>query len=71
MLEDDPAPNPSPLTGPGTNTFLGQAQVAVIDPGPQIASHHEAISAAGEGRISHIFRDPRPSGPFRRRGCTG
>ncbi len=56
MLKTILAPNPSPLTGPGTNTFLlGQAQVAVIDPGPQIASHHEAILAAGEGRISHIF----------------
>ena len=37
MLKTILAPNPSPLTGPGTNTFLlGQAQVAVIDPGPQI-----------------------------------
>lgn len=50
------APNPSPLTGPGTNTFLiGQRQVAVIDPGPDDPAHLQAIVAAGGGRISHIF----------------
>lgn len=56
MLKTILAPNPSPLTGPGTNTFLlGEASVAVIDPGPDIASHRAAILAAGAGRISHIF----------------
>ncbi|WP_347268893.1 MBL fold metallo-hydrolase [Paracoccus sp. (in: a-proteobacteria)] len=50
------ADNPSPLTGPGTNTFLlGRGQVAVIDPGPDLAAHRAAILAAGAGRISHIF----------------
>lgn len=50
------APNPSPLTGPGTNTFLiGTDHVAVIDPGPNDPNHLEAIAAAGNGRISHIF----------------
>ena len=50
------APNPSALTGPGTNTFLlGRNHVAVIDPGPDIGSHVDAIIAAGAGRISHIF----------------
>lgn len=61
--EKDPrvvlAPNPSPLTGPGTNTFLlGRREVAVIDPGPDMAGHREAILAEvarGGGRISHIF----------------
>ncbi len=52
------APNPSPMTAQGTNTFiLGSGAVAVIDPGPAIASHQEAIQAAlkpGE-TISHIF----------------
>lgn len=50
------APNPSPLTGPGTNTFLlGRDQVAVIDPGPDDPGHLAAIVAAGQGRISHIL----------------
>ena len=56
MLQTILAPNPSPLTGPGTNTFLlGQAGIAVIDPGPDIASHHAAILRAGAGRITHIL----------------
>ena len=38
------APNPSIMTGPGTNTYLlGESRVAVIDPGPAIASHVERI----------------------------
>lgn len=50
------APNPSPLTGPGTNTFLlGHDQVAVIDPGPDDPGHLAAIVDAGRGRISHIL----------------
>lgn len=51
------APNPSPLTGPGTNSFLiGRDEVAVIDPGPEIESHLQALVAtAGPGRIGHIF----------------
>ncbi|MBC9247233.1 MBL fold metallo-hydrolase [Paracoccus sp. 11-3] len=50
------APNPSPLTGPGTNTFLiGRNQVAVIDPGPDHAGHLAALIDAAQNRISHIF----------------
>jgi len=42
------APNPGPMTGPGTNTYLvGVQQVAVVDPGPAIPEHIEAIVAAG------------------------
>ncbi|PIE40699.1 MAG: MBL fold metallo-hydrolase [Gammaproteobacteria bacterium] len=38
------APNAGPMTGPGTNTYLvGHKQLAVIDPGPNNASHIEAI----------------------------
>lgn len=52
------APNPSPMTLHGTNTFLiGEGAVAVIDPGPAIPAHQAAILAAlrpGE-RISHIL----------------
>jgi len=41
------APNPGPFTGPGTNTYLvGIDEVAVIDPGPDIKSHIDAIVGA-------------------------
>lgn len=50
------AENPSPLTGPGTNSFLiGTEEVAVIDPGPDDPAHIAAILEAAEGRISHIL----------------
>ena len=50
------APNPSPLTGAGTNSFLiGTDHVAVIDPGPDESDHLGAIVRAGAGKISHIF----------------
>jgi len=52
------APNPSPMTQHGTNSYLiGTGDVALIDPGPNIPAHATAILAAlkpGE-RISHIF----------------
>ena len=52
------APNPSPMTHWGTNTFLiGHGAVAVLDPGPDDPGHMAAILAAlrpGE-RISHII----------------
>ena len=38
------APNPGVMTGPGTNTYLvGERDLAIIDPGPAIASHIEKI----------------------------
>lgn len=41
------AANPSHMTGPGTNTYLvGIDEVAVIDPGPDIAKHVSAIVGA-------------------------
>lgn len=49
------APNPSPMTGPGTNTYLlGEKSVAVLDPGPAIEAHIDAIEAAGGGAIRYI-----------------
>jgi glyoxylase-like metal-dependent hydrolase (beta-lactamase superfamily II) len=34
------APNPSMMTGPGTNTYLfGTSEIAVVDPGPDLVEH--------------------------------
>lgn len=45
------AANPSPLTGTGTNTYvLGQEELAVIDPGPDLDAHLAAILAEARGR---------------------
>lgn len=52
------APNPGPMTYHGTNTWFvpdGAGGLAVIDPGPDDASHLEATLSAGAGRISHVF----------------
>lgn len=52
------APNPSPMTYRGTNTYLlGQTDIAVIDPGPLNDAHLDAILAALQPgqRVSHIF----------------
>jgi len=50
------APNPGAMTGPGTNTYLvGEAEIAVIDPGPALESHIAKILDAGAGRIRWIL----------------
>ena len=58
------APNPSPLTGAGTNTYLlGGSDIAVIDPGPDLDAHLLAILAATAGQritriiVTHAHRD--------------
>ena len=49
------APNPSLLTGPGTNSYLlGDPPRAIIDPGPAAAEHVEALLAAAP-QLSQIF----------------
>ncbi|MBF6590840.1 MAG: MBL fold metallo-hydrolase [Ktedonobacterales bacterium] len=54
------APNPSLLTGPGTNTFVVASQVGlcvVIDPGPDIPAHlaRVAETARGHGALQAIL----------------
>jgi glyoxylase-like metal-dependent hydrolase (beta-lactamase superfamily II) len=51
------AKNPGPFTFTGTGTYIvGRGQVAVIDPGPDMPEHLEALLAATAGeRISHIL----------------
>ena len=49
------APNPGPLTGPGSNTYLvGVDEIVVVDPGPDVASHVDAIVGCGGDRIRWI-----------------
>ncbi|MDP3174931.1 MAG: MBL fold metallo-hydrolase [Phenylobacterium sp.] len=51
------ANNPGPFTYVGTGTYIiGRGEVAVIDPGPDIEEHLEAILRAVEGeRVTHIM----------------
>ena len=52
------APNPSMMTGPGTNTYIvgtPEKGYLVIDPGPDITSHIERILRATNGDIVAII----------------
>ena len=62
------AQNPSPFTYTGTQTYLaGEREVVVIDPGPDLPEHVEAIVAAIAGRpvvaiaCTHTHRDHSPA----------
>ena len=62
------ARNPSPFTYYGTQTYLvGDRELAVIDPGPAVAEHVDAIVAALAGRslaaiaCTHTHRDHSPA----------
>lgn len=49
------AANPGMMTGPGTNTYLvGIDEIVVIDPGPDDATHLDAIAGCGGDRIRWI-----------------
>ena len=50
------APNPSMMTGPGTNTYLiGKNELAVLDPGPMIESHIEKIQKVALAPIRWVM----------------
>ena len=50
------APNPGVMTGSGTNAYLvGDADLAIIDPGPEIDSHRDVILAAVGKRLRWIL----------------
>ena len=62
------AANPGPFTGPGTATFIvGHGAVAVIDPGPDLAEHIDALLAALRHEtvravlVTHTHRDHSPA----------
>ncbi len=50
------APNPSMMTGPGTNTYLfGSNEIAVLDPGPVIESHLQKIQDVAGAPIRWVL----------------
>lgn len=62
------APNPGAFTFTGTCSYiLGEGEVAIVDPGPAIGSHVEALLAAISGErlrfilVTHTHRDHSPA----------
>ena len=57
MIRRIVAPNPSPFTYHGTGTYvIGSGRVAVVDPGPDLPEHVDALLAALAGeRITHLL----------------
>ena len=61
------APNPSLMTGPGTNTYLfGTDEIAVLDPGPLIDEHIDEIQQVAGAPIrwvlvTHTHEDHSPA----------
>ena len=70
------APNPSLMTGPGTNSYVvGESECAVLDPGPDIEVHVERLVAAAPGPIrwivlTHTHPDHSPAA-MRLKAATG
>ena len=68
------ARNPSPFTFHGTGTYVvGRGRVAVIDPGPALEEHIEALAGALRGEtvthvlVTHTHRDHSPGCALLRR----
>ncbi|MGO9392060.1 MBL fold metallo-hydrolase [Rhodoblastus sp.] len=62
------APNPGPFTFTGTCSYVvGEGEVAVIDPGPELAEHIDSLLAALPGEtlagifVTHTHRDHSPA----------
>lgn len=62
------AHNPNPFTFTGTGTYIvGRGTVAIIDPGPDLPEHVEAVLKAVEGEtvshlvVTHTHRDHSPA----------
>lgn len=63
------APNPGPLTGPGTNSYVIESggEALVLDPGPVIEEHLDAIRVAVTGStlvgvvVTHTHPDHAPA----------
>ena len=53
------AANPGPMTLEGTNSWIvgdpGRGPVVVVDPGPMLAEHLDAIVAAASGGVSAVL----------------
>ena len=68
MLRRIVARNPGPFTGHGTGTYvIGEGNVAVVDPGPDLPAHVDALLSALEGEtithllVTHTHRDHSPA----------
>lgn len=52
------APNPSPMTLDGTNTYVlsapGSGEVIIVDPGPDVTEHRDAVDAAVAARDAAV-----------------
>jgi glyoxylase-like metal-dependent hydrolase (beta-lactamase superfamily II) len=60
-------PNASVMTGPGTNSYLvGEREMALVDPGPALSAHTDALMQALNGRslrwifVTHTHGDHSP-----------
>lgn len=74
MIETIVAPNPGAFTLDGTHTYVVDERM-VIDPGPAIASHIDAIAARLSGPplifVTHRHADHAPAAAVLRERCGG